>query len=413
MVFSMMQVLFLGSILILASAADFSAQPSTHDSCVKQVAESASLFQGQQRAAIEQDTHELDQHARKARDSDRLQETAAETHAGSDANDLPYGSAFLDRGLLQVAREITRLWKTTLADPHSLLVAAVTLALLVLLCIGFAVLFRKREMELLDKDTHTKAMQAHFKAPVSQEKGSSFSGGCSTPAPEARDMSVGNRLDALTSAGASPALTPARSPQPTMKQSEFKPEDRLSIGEAILCAGLIVPEECECTLLVPQLVPSSISCQVTIEDQERTPALQALFCLPNQEGRCLTLSDVNEAGNMFAFCQRDFSHVALTIYDAKERHFGLIRMRGSKPGAGYEVITRTRAQLQLRCAVDGEPRTFTDGLGRLLAVAEPVPDEQALRVVRIGPGVDAGLVILATLASDLLSGLADVEGKLQ
>jgi len=320
---------------------------------------------------------------------------------------------------------------------QTLVLIGVNLVLGILLCVGLAAAFRgrsTRDISLLGggpaqgqqspRPQKPGTVQPPKRLPPAstsprppdsvpfRERGEPFEpriGGITSPHPEPRDLSLRGKMNAAATLAASPLLmsgTPSRSIEDSAAR-----DDRPSIIDAILCVGLIVPEECECTLLVPHLAPRAVSTQVTIEDIERTPALKAVFHLPTQDGRCLILADVDETSNMFAYCVRDFSNLALTIYGAEERHFGLIRLRGSKPSAGFEVITRKQAQLHIRCATSGEPRTFTDGHGRLLAVAEPLPDEHSLRVVRIGPGVDAGLVVLATLASDLLKAMLALEAN--
>lgn len=341
--------------------------------------------------------------------------------------------AFL-AGLAHAMSHARRLWDDGSGYTQTFVLIGVNFVLGILLCLGLAAAFRGREgrelpflgSSALGQQTPSPQQAGAIQPPKRLQPASSsprppdlapfrereafeprFPGGITSPHPEPRDLSLRGKMNAAATLAASPLLmTPSRS----LEDSAAK-DDRPSIIDAILCVGLIVPEECECTLLVPHLAPRPISTQVTIEDVERTPALKAVFHLPTQEGRCLILSDVDETSNLFAYCVRDFSNLALTIYGAEERHFGLIRMRGSKPSAGFEVITRKQAQLHIRCATSGEPRTFTDGHGRLLAVAEPVPDEHALRVVRIGPGVDAGLVVLSTLASDLLKAMLQMEAN--
>jgi len=341
-------------------------------------------------------------------------------------------------GLAHAMSHVKRLWDDGSGYTQTFVLIGVNLVLGILLCIGLAAVFRgrgSRELSFLGGDLALgqqsprpqqagviqppKRLQPASASPrppgpvPSRERGEPFEprlGGITSPHPEPRDLSLRGKMNAAATLAASPLLmaTPPRSIEDSAAR-----DDRPSITDAILCVGLIVPEECECTLLVPHLAPRPISTQVTIEDVEHTPALKAVFHLPTQEGQCLILSDVDETSNIFAYCVRDFSNLALAIYGAEGRQFGLIRMRGSRLSAGFEVITQKQAQLHIRCATGGEPRTFTDGHGRLLAVAEPVPDEHALRVVRIGPSVDAGLVVISTLASDLLKAMMSLEANPQ
>lgn len=119
----------------------------------------------------------------------------------------------------------------------------------------------------------------------------------------------------------------------------------------------------------------------------------------DQDGtRCLVLSSSADDRTVFAVCRLGLNG-ALTILDAQEKPFGLIRPRAGRPG--YEVAARMGSQIQLSLTENND-LAATDPRGRTLALTELVPGDALRRIVRIGPFVDAGLITLAVLAIDLL-----------
>lgn len=185
---------------------------------------------------------------------------------------------------------------------------------------------------------------------------------------------------------------------------------------SFLCPGLVVPEECECSLLVPRLQPQNFVNEVTIDDAAQVPVFRVMYSLPSrsdsiggatalaaskgveQDGnRCLILSTADDH-TVFAFCRLGFNG-ALTILDAKEKPFGLIRARAGR--SGYEVATRLGLQIHVGLN-QSQDLAVIDRRGRTLALTQPLPGDGLNRMLRIGPWVDAGLITLAVMAVDLL-----------
>jgi len=209
-------------------------------------------------------------------------------------------------------------------------------------------------------------------------------------------------------------------PQPQPQPPSRSPRDSI---EAFLCPGLVVPSGCECTLLVPRLTPQyqqkltkSSMTQVTIDDVKGVPVFRASFCLPSVGGssvsaasssRCLVLTSTTSEATVFAFCRDSraelgFEPAALAIHNAAGRPFGSLRLcRDKGSSGGYEVVTEAGFWVHLTSGSDGL-LTAIDRQGRSLAAGEPTPARAATRTVRIGPLVDAGLLTLSILASDLM-----------
>mmetsp|Transcript_64447 Transcript_64447/g.185217 ORF Transcript_64447/g.185217 Transcript_64447/m.185217 type:complete len:432 (+) Transcript_64447:13-1308(+) len=161
---------------------------------------------------------------------------------------------------------------------------------------------------------------------------------------------------------------------------------------AYLCPELVVPEEQECTLLVPRLPEGGSSGQVTVDDLRGVAVFRAYY----GQGKRLILSSA-AGDSVFAFC-RDGESGTLTIHHPSDAQFGSLR----SDGGGYTVATRRGVCMHLRGDVRLGNLNATDEQGQLLAIAEPVAKSNARRSVRIGPQVDAGLVALVLLGIDVL-----------
>lgn len=192
----------------------------------------------------------------------------------------------------------------------------------------------------------------------------------------------------------------------------------------ILCPGLVVPDGCECMLLVPRIKPTEVSSEVTVDDVAGVPVFKAVFSLPPAHKRtraqpshaswpvlnnadevpCLVLSSLTEDESVFASCRKGFNDT-LVIHDCLERAFGSIRALSPKADGGYEVIGGAGAQLQLSSS--GEDLSIIDRYGKVMALTEHAQGHPNCRVVRIGPFADAGLVTVSMLASDFLRGAAE------
>lgn len=181
-----------------------------------------------------------------------------------------------------------------------------------------------------------------------------------------------------------------------------------------LCAELVVPEETECNLLVPELpVTSAFSggSRVSIDDNAGVAVFHAALGFPSsQHSKSGLGSDVRRLtlwsaidGLAFASCC-DAEPVAgqppaLAIFHHSEVPFGELRPASGMGGRGtYSIVTHTGREIFLYTAAEGSCVRAEDESGRLLAMVIGV----APRSIRIGPQVDAGLMTLALLGIDLL-----------
>jgi len=185
----------------------------------------------------------------------------------------------------------------------------------------------------------------------------------------------------------------------------------------VLCHGLVVPESCECVLLLPELVRESGSGGVMINDINGIPVLKTVYAFPpnwvsaptslslpsptSASGRgseemkpCLMLLTLTEDESAFASCREGLVG-SLVIQDGSNRPFGSIRPHSEKAGIAFEILTNTGLQMHI-----SEELSITDRENRVVALTEP--SQSGRRLVRIGPFTDAGLVVLAILATDLL-----------
>lgn len=182
-----------------------------------------------------------------------------------------------------------------------------------------------------------------------------------------------------------------------------------------LCAGLVVPEGCECTLLVPKLIPTCSNCKATINDLANIPVFSVVFCRPEfpagvptssdcEGDRCLALCSISEDGTLLAYCRSSFNNT-LGIFNADDDPFGMVRMR-TGPAGSFEVITQAGSDLHLSENRFGDVFMF-DSHGQTLALTEPHPSEPEFRLFRVGPNCDAGLATLCVLVVDLLKTTAE------
>uniref|UniRef100_A0A7S0FTE0 Phospholipid scramblase n=1 Tax=Pyrodinium bahamense TaxID=73915 RepID=A0A7S0FTE0_9DINO len=169
-----------------------------------------------------------------------------------------------------------------------------------------------------------------------------------------------------------------------------------------LCPELVVPEGDERTLLVPLATPSGSSKAITVCDLHGLPVCKAAFSAAKPSDRRMILSSVT--GNaVLAFC-RDAGvdqGTGLAIFDRSGRAFGTLRADGPRPADGYSVVLACGCwQLRFRGNPPNRDLNVTDDRGSWLAGTEA--HGAARYSVRVGPHVDAGLMILAVLGIDLL-----------
>jgi len=176
-----------------------------------------------------------------------------------------------------------------------------------------------------------------------------------------------------------------------------------------LCAELVVPDETECNLLVPELLVTS-TFTISINDAADVPVFRASLSFPSSrhlkpgpssDTRRLTLWSAID-GLAFASC-RDAEPVAdkrpaLAIFHHSEVPFGILQPNSSLGDGCYSILAHIGREIFLYRAAEGVGMRAEDESGRLLAIVIGV----APRSIRIGPQVDAGLMTLALLGIDML-----------
>ena len=179
-----------------------------------------------------------------------------------------------------------------------------------------------------------------------------------------------------------------------------------------LCAELVVPDETECNLVVPEIKESIINAsRVSINDTSGVPVFQARACFPSRHIKQGHSSDIRRLtlwsavdGVPFACC-RDAEPVAgqpqpaLAIFHHTEVPFGVLQPSTNVGDMkAYSILSEAGREIFLYRAAEGPGMRAEDGSGRLLAMVIGT----APRAIRIGPQVDAGLMTLALLGIDLL-----------
>jgi len=252
-----------------------------------------------------------------------------------------------------------------------------------------------------------------------------------TPAETARLRSGASVINATKSAFAfdnalsSPPLMvapPDGGQRPAAQQS----------APSVLCAGLVVPDGCECTLLVPRMKPTYANREATVNDLANIPVFNAVFCRPTfptgapkfpagapisrestdsldlHGDRCLSLYATSDDGTLLAYCRSGLNNT-LGILNADDVAYGVVRMRTGRLAGGFEVITQAGSSLHLSENKFGDV-IISDRHGRTLALTEAHDPEPEYRLLRAGPDCDAGLATLCVLMVDLLKGTAEAGG---
>jgi len=171
-----------------------------------------------------------------------------------------------------------------------------------------------------------------------------------------------------------------------------------------LCPELVVPEGDERTLLVPLATPGGSSETVIICDLHGVPVCKAAFSTAKPSGRRMILTSAT-GDAVLAFCGHagvdQGIGTGLAIFDRSGRAFGTLRADGPRPADGYSVVLACGCwQLRFRGNPPNRDLNVTDDRGSWLAGTEA--HGAARYSVRVGPHVDAGLMILAVLGIDLL-----------
>jgi len=235
---------------------------------------------------------------------------------------------------------------------------------------------------------------------------------------------------------AKPPRTPLRASKDQERSTQAGATRDSSSMSSVICPGLVVPSGCECTLLVPQLsrkqhVVSESLGQVTIDDIKGVPVFLATFRLPGvgmstaaprdtrqiavggpgrtaaalEGNTCVVLTSTSADPTKFVSCRSNAADqsaaLSLDIYDTREKHVGSLRMCPEEGEHSFEVLVGGGFGILLNVNADGEV-TATDRRGRSLGTGELAPEQPMRRTVRIGPLVDAGLLTVCIVASDLL-----------
>lgn len=179
-----------------------------------------------------------------------------------------------------------------------------------------------------------------------------------------------------------------------------------------LCPQLVVPEDSECTLIMPRMPRSEGDMmifdsrggpvfQVIIEGGSHKQSQRGLILSsPNREAefaRALEYSDKVGAGPA--------TKSRLAMLDADGRLHGFLE--GESPGANgclFQYIPNAGHRTRFQRNASGERFEVKYEDGKLLAMVEPTsggildPSNENLSVI-IGPSVDAGLMVLCLMGS--------------
>jgi hypothetical protein len=201
----------------------------------------------------------------------------------------------------------------------------------------------------------------------------------------------------------------------TPRQSEspmYYPDQARS---AHLCSELVVPDNNECSLLLPEILENRFDSNgvISIDDVNGMSVLYAAYTLAERpphgphelpgNGKRLILRSALE-DIILASCKDGQPDTAggppeLTIYNKSEDMFGVLRASSPGPRSSYLMTLRTGKKMTIRRDIQALSSCITDEDGWLLACTE---NTERGRVIRISPQQDAGLMTLAMLGTDLM-----------
>jgi len=193
----------------------------------------------------------------------------------------------------------------------------------------------------------------------------------------------------------------ARTPSKTM-DSAGEPAE----SSSALCPELVVPQQRECTLVVPALeIPGACQTKVwTVDDKRGVPIFNASISRTGSDYAQtlirISLSTIH--GDMIlASCSWYLHGIGLpggsiVMYKASSDVYGELR----KESETYIFATQ-RASKQLRFVTQNADRVLVIDENQKL-LAEALPESQNSMCVRMGPMVDAVLILLAILGIRLL-----------
>lgn len=248
-------------------------------------------------------------------------------------------------------------------------------------------------------------------------------GGMKTPRPSTGPLQPPGYVNVPTPQQSGRAMT---SPPSCERLSPFSPwastlpsarstplQTSSDVTRTHLCSELVVPDGSECTLLMQRIPPqgSQKHGYVSVDDARGSPVFRASFVLGDQQTDNRRLIFASASGDaVFAFCRDAEPETApgnhqlgLTIHHHWDTLFGVLRAKGRGASRCYAVVTGHGLRTQVRGDIRTGNLNATDEHGRLLALVEPFgPEGSGQRSVRIGPHVDAGLIVIALLGIDLL-----------
>mmetsp|Transcript_158024 Transcript_158024/g.484298 ORF Transcript_158024/g.484298 Transcript_158024/m.484298 type:complete len:272 (+) Transcript_158024:196-1011(+) len=168
-----------------------------------------------------------------------------------------------------------------------------------------------------------------------------------------------------------------------------------------LCPSLVVPENCECTLVMSRLKPGFFSdgSRVEVRDPDNKPVMQltSVAASGDSDGGRLALSD--PSGELLAYCQDGNGSVLLIC--SLSGIFATFR----QTGAGFEITGCRPWTLQVveqQYTGSGRGLALVGGDGSLLAIRESSGQTPTDLVVRVNTHVDVGLVLLSFLCADVM-----------
>jgi len=184
--------------------------------------------------------------------------------------------------------------------------------------------------------------------------------------------------------------------------------------ERHLCTELVVPDDSECRLFLPDLKENKMSDVLSIDGVNGMAVLYASYTiadrppageheLPGSGKRLILRSALKDC--ILASCKDVEPETAgspsqLAILSKSEELFGILRATSPGPRGSYMVSLSTGKKTYIRSDIQAVSSWVTDEDGELLACSEDAGGHG--RTICISPQVDAGLMTLTMLAIDVL-----------
>jgi len=182
------------------------------------------------------------------------------------------------------------------------------------------------------------------------------------------------------------------------------------LPELFLCPGLVVPDQTECTLIVPRIDHRGTKMlQVSIDDCRGVAVFRMeLYPRPAMDGSRLVLLSPN--GDTTFACCKDIADASKYGHPQRKPALGIFGKNSVQPfgllvnnGRSFEATTL--AKQKIRFQGQSGSLNAVDEEDKLLALSDPAPDGprgEKRRNVRIGPLVDAGLMTICYLGMDVM-----------